>query len=138
MPCTHDVIQSTAQSASIDGCMSRLMVCQIASVRSLAASSPYILFTSSRPSDSPLAPRVISHSVQYLTNNVKPSHLLAPSYLSDPLRVLPANQNIAVVIRVPTVHRAHLRQFGDRAFYIAATHSWNDLPRNMRTCDSLY
>ena len=85
MPCTHDVIQSTAQSASIDGCMSRLMVCQIASVRSLAASSPYILFTSSRPSYSPLAPRVISHSVQYLTNNVKPSHLLAPSYLSDPL-----------------------------------------------------
>ena len=36
------------------------------------------------------------------------------------------------------VHRAHLRQFGDRTFCFAAPHLWNDLPRHMRTCDSLH
>ena len=36
------------------------------------------------------------------------------------------------------LHRAHLRQFGDRAFCVAAPHLWNDLPRNMRTYGSLY
>ena len=79
--------------------------------------------------------------IQYkiILTTYKASHLLAPSYLSDllefyqPIRTMrPSSESLLVV------HRAHLREFGDRTFCIAAPHLSNDLPHNMRTCDSLY
>ena len=83
----------------------------------------------------------VRHRIQYkiILTTFKASRLLAHSYLSDllevyqPIRTLRSSSESLLV-----VHRAHLRQFGDRAFYIVAPHLWNDLPRNMRTCDSLY
>ena len=79
------------------------------------------------------------YPIQYKIILTTYSHLLAPSYLSDllcyqPIRTLRSSSSESLLV----VHRAHLRQFGDRAFCIAAPHLWNDLPRNMRTCDSLY
>jgi len=83
----------------------------------------------------------VQYRIQYtiILTTYKVSHLLAPIYLSDllefyqPIRTLRSSSESLVV-----VHRAHLRQFGGNlAFYIAAPHLWNDLPSNMRTCDSL-
>ena len=83
----------------------------------------------------------VRYRIQYkiLLTTYKASHLLAPCYLSDllefyqPIRTLRSSSESLLV-----VNRAHLRQFGDRAFCIATPHLWNDLPRNMRTCDSIY
>ena len=83
----------------------------------------------------------VRYRIQYkiILTTYKASHLLAPGYLSDllefyqPIRTLQSSSESLLV-----VSRAHLRHFGDRAFCIAAPHLWKDLPRNMRTCDSLY
>ena len=83
----------------------------------------------------------VRYRIQYkiILTTYKASHLPASSYLSDllefyqPIRTLRSSSESILV-----VNRAHLRQFGDRAFCTAAPHLWNDLPRNMRTCDSLY
>ena len=83
----------------------------------------------------------VRYRIQYkiLLTTYEASHLHAPSYLSDllefyqPISTFGSSSESLLV-----VHRAHLRQFGDRPFYIAAPHIWNDLPLNQRTCNSLY
>ena len=83
----------------------------------------------------------VRYRIQYkiILTTYTASHLLAPSYLINllefyqPIRTLRSSPESLLV-----VHRAHLRQFGNRAFCIAAPSLWNDLPRNMRTCDSFY
>ena len=67
-----------------------------------------------------------------------------PDQLLDKLqRVqnLPARQNIAIFIRVPTgftQDMSHLHQYCDQTFYIAASTLRNDLPWSMRKYDSVH
>ena len=53
-------------------------------------------------------------------------------------QAFPNELTICSVFQKSSKSVRHLRQFGDRAFCIVAPHLWNHLPRNMRTCDSLY
>ena len=70
----------------------------------------------------------VRYRIQYkiILTMYKASHLLALSYLSyllefyRPIRTLRSSSESPLV-----VHRAHLRQFGDRAFCIAAPHLRN-------------
>ena len=82
----------------------------------------------------------VRYRIQYniLLTTYVASHLLAPSFLTDllefyqPGRILRSSLESLLV-----VHRAHLRQYGDREFCIAAPTIWKDLPRNMRKYDSI-
>ena len=62
----------------------------------------------------------------------KALHHLAPSYLTDllqldhPTRTLRSSSDSLL-----TAHCARLRNYGDRAFCVAAPKLWNDLPLNM-------
>ena len=83
----------------------------------------------------------VRYRIQYkiILKSFKASLLLAPSYHYDllefyqPSRTLPSSSESLLV-----VHRALLRQFGDRAFCITAPNVWNDLPCSLRTCGSVY
>jgi hypothetical protein len=65
-------------------------------------------------------------------------HNLAPAYISDlvecyqPTRTLRSSSGSLL-----TTHTARLRQYGDRSFWVAAPLLWNDLPRDIRECDSI-
>ena len=69
----------------------------------------------------------------------KALHHLAPSYLTDllqlyhPTRTLRSSSDSLLTARC-----ARLRNYGDRAFCVAAPKLWNDLPLNIRECGSVY
>ena len=69
----------------------------------------------------------------------KALHDLAPSYLSDllqlyhPARTLRSSSDSLLMARC-----ARLRNYGDRAFCVAAPKLWNDLPLNIRECGSVH
>ena len=68
----------------------------------------------------------------------KAPHHLAPSYLTDllqlyhPTRTLRSSSDALL-----TEHSARLRNYGDRAFCVAAPKLWNNLPLNIRECGSV-
>ena len=116
--------------------LDKLQIVQTAAARVVVKASRYDQLT-------PILDTPLWLPVRYRIQNkiilkpYKASHLLASSYLSamvehyQPSRTLQSPSESLLV-----VHRAHLRQFGDRAFCIAAPHLRNDLPCNMRTCGS--
>ena len=69
----------------------------------------------------------------------KALHHLAPSYLTDllqlyhPTRTLRSSSDSLLTARC-----ARLRNYGDRAFCVAAPKLWNDLPLNIRECGSVH
>ena len=73
------------------------------------------------------------------TEYFKALHHLAPSYLTDllqlyhPTRTLRSSSDSLLTARC-----ARLRNYGDRAFCVAAPKLWNDLPLNIRECGSVH
>ena len=77
------------------------------------------------------------YKLLFLTFNAL--HHLAPSYLTDllqlyhPTRTLRSSSDSLLTARC-----ACLRNYGDRAFCVAAPKLWNDLPLNIRECGSVH
>ena len=67
----------------------------------------------------------------------KPLHHVAPSYITDLLQLYHPTRTLqSLSDSLLTARSAHLRNYGDRAFCVAAPKLWNNLPLNLRECGS--
>ena len=83
----------------------------------------------------PVSSRII---FKVLLLTYKALHGLAPSYIRDLLHLYVPSRSLRssddVLLQIP---RSRLVSCGDRAFAFSAPRLWNNLPRELRLCDSL-
>ena len=88
---------------------------------------------------SPIFPVRYRTEYKLLLLTFKALHHLAPSYLTDllqlyhPTRTLRSSSDSLLTARC-----ARLRNYGDRAFCVAAPKLWKDLPLNIHECGSVH